>query len=78
MRAPLTSYTVQIWFGNVCHTTIADLSIDAARYLGHVHSLLGDTVRLLADGHDYTEVWRPTGEIHTGPIAHTTHVSGAT
>lgn len=71
-------YTVQIWRREE-HSLpdITSVSHDAAKHIAQTHAALGHTVRLIRDGEDYTEVYRPDGSVMCGPYAQTTLVKGA-
>jgi hypothetical protein len=78
MTHAFTSYTVQLFYKTGTGTRKRDdfdgISIDAAREIAKVHSAFGDTVRLMAEGEDYCEVWTPGGFVRRGTFAETTLV----
>ena len=78
MSKHLYPYTVQTWRDQVrVGEDLTSLSLDAAREIARAHRALGDTVRLMAQGADYCEVYPPDGEVRCGTWAETTIVRGA-
>lgn len=77
-----TAYMVQLWYkpgtGNRKHEDFDGLSIDAAHEIARAHVAFGDTVRIMAEGEDYCEVWSPDGTVRRGTFAQTTLVHQAT
>ena len=75
MSKHLYPYTVQTWRDQThVGEDFIGLSLDAAREIARTHRALGDTVRLMAEGTDYCEVYPPDSEVRCGTFAETTLV----
>ncbi len=74
--APMDSYRAQAFAGDKRVMNISGLSVDAARHLAQVHAALGETGRIIAESHDYTEVYCSDGSVRRGEFAQTTLVKG--
>ncbi len=71
----MTSYTLQTWKDqDRIHDDIAGLSHDAACHIAQVHSLLGNTVRLMSEITDYVEIYQNGYCVRQGTFAETTLV----
>jgi hypothetical protein len=74
--AKIGRFTAQAWDGNLCVSSVENLSYDAARHVASSATLTGFTGRMIADEGDYCEVYCPDGSMRIGTLAETTLVRG--